>query len=142
MRGHVAEIRPPVGVARNAATIVAYRQELLPVLARNRQIAFSTNSAIALRGFDCESAMMVIAFQSSPMRNLPRSPARLPGIFFVATILIFWESISMQRSPERNAVHDFVPVMPSFLHPHCVHNSERGTARMRWSAVGSVLVPA
>jgi hypothetical protein len=34
---------------------------------------FSTNSAIALSGLLCESAMIRIAFQSSPMRGLPLS---------------------------------------------------------------------
>src|SRR6266436_8697576 len=34
---------------------------------------FSTNSAMALSGLLCESAMIRIAFQSSPIRNLPLS---------------------------------------------------------------------
>src|SRR5438309_2828407 len=36
---------------------------------------FSTNSAIAFNGFPCESAMIRIAFQSSPILSLPRSAA-------------------------------------------------------------------
>jgi len=32
---------------------------------------FSTNSAMAFRGLLSESAMMRMAFQSSPMRSLP-----------------------------------------------------------------------
>src|SRR5438034_3202008 len=39
---------------------------------------FSTNSAIAFSGFPCESAMIRIAFQSSPILSLPRS-ATWPG---------------------------------------------------------------
>lgn len=35
---------------------------------------FSTNSAIAFRGLPCDRAMMVMAFQSSPMRSLPVVP--------------------------------------------------------------------
>ncbi len=38
---------------------------------------FSTNSAIAFKGLLCESAMMRIAFQSSPILSLPRSAALL-----------------------------------------------------------------
>jgi hypothetical protein len=34
-------------------------------------IEFSTNSATALSGFDCDSAMVVMAFQWSPMQSLP-----------------------------------------------------------------------
>src|SRR5215468_9270632 len=34
---------------------------------------FSTSSAMALSGLACESAMIRIAFQSSPIRNLPLS---------------------------------------------------------------------
>src|ERR1700682_5539814 len=34
---------------------------------------FSTNSAMALSGLLCERAMIRIAFQSSPIRNLPLS---------------------------------------------------------------------
>src|SRR5579864_5288608 len=34
---------------------------------------FSTNSAMALSGLACESAMIRMAFQSSPILNLPRS---------------------------------------------------------------------
>jgi phosphoserine aminotransferase len=33
---------------------------------------FSTSSAMAFSGFDCDNAMIVIAFQSLPMRSLPR----------------------------------------------------------------------
>src|SRR5690349_3439033 len=36
-------------------------------------IQFSTNSAIALSGLLCDRAMIRIAFQSSPIRNLPLS---------------------------------------------------------------------
>jgi hypothetical protein len=34
-------------------------------------IEFSTNSATALSGLLCESAMMRMAFQSSPIRSFP-----------------------------------------------------------------------
>jgi hypothetical protein len=34
---------------------------------------FSTNSAIALSGLLCDSEIMQIAFQSSPIRSLPLS---------------------------------------------------------------------
>jgi hypothetical protein len=34
---------------------------------------FSTSSAIAFSGLLCDSAMMVIAFQSSPILSLPRA---------------------------------------------------------------------
>jgi hypothetical protein len=34
---------------------------------------FSTNSAMAFKGLDCDSAMIRMAFQSSPIRNLPVS---------------------------------------------------------------------
>src|SRR3989442_1666027 len=36
-------------------------------------ILFSTNSAMALSGLLCDRAMIRIAFQSSPIRNLPLS---------------------------------------------------------------------
>src|SRR5215831_2880947 len=49
---------------------------------------FSTNSAIAFRGLLWESAMMRIAFQSSPIRNLPFSDMfRLAVPFFVTDVL-------------------------------------------------------
>jgi hypothetical protein len=38
---------------------------------------FSTNSAIALRGLVCERAIMVMAFQLSPIRSWPLSPPEL-----------------------------------------------------------------
>src|SRR5882724_6263041 len=44
---------------------------------------FSTNSAMALSGLLCESAMIRIAFQSSPIRNLPLSD------FFDLAALVF-----------------------------------------------------
>jgi hypothetical protein len=36
-------------------------------------IEFSTNSAIAFKGLLCESAMIRMAFQSSPIRSFPLS---------------------------------------------------------------------
>jgi hypothetical protein len=36
---------------------------------------FSISSATAFMGLECESAMMVIAFQSSPILSLPRARA-------------------------------------------------------------------
>src|SRR6476659_2646730 len=42
---------------------------------------FSTNSAIAFKGLLCESAMIRIAFQSSPILSLPRSAALLCRAF-------------------------------------------------------------
>src|SRR5215469_4790717 len=49
---------------------------------------FSTNSAIAFRGLLWESAMMRMAFQSSPIRNLPFSDMfRLAVPFFVTDVL-------------------------------------------------------
>ena len=45
---------------------------------------FSTNSAMALRGLACERAMIRMAFQSSPIRNLPLSdPLALVAFIFV-----------------------------------------------------------
>jgi len=43
---------------------------------------FSTNSAMALSGLLCESAMIRMAFQSSPIRNLPPS-----GSFDLAALI-------------------------------------------------------
>src|SRR4030095_12673181 len=38
---------------------------------------FSTSSAIAFSGLLCDKAMMVIAFQSSPILSLPRARSRV-----------------------------------------------------------------
>ena len=43
---------------------------------------FSTNSAIALRGLLCESAMIRMAFQSSPILSFP------PSLFFVFPFVV------------------------------------------------------
>ena len=43
---------------------------------------FSTNSAMAFSGLLCESAMIRMAFQSSPIRNLPLSDSDLAGLVF------------------------------------------------------------
>src|SRR6185295_9143111 len=56
------------------------------VLAR-ASMEFSTNSAMALRGFDCDSAIIVIAFQSLPMRNLPREASGDAGFCGIDEIL-------------------------------------------------------
>src|SRR6185503_15989040 len=59
---------------------------MVMVLAR-ASMEFSTNSAMALRGFDCDSAMIVIAFQSLPMRNLPREASCDAGFCGIDGIL-------------------------------------------------------
>jgi hypothetical protein len=46
---------------------------------------FSTNSAIAFRGLLWESAMMRMAFQSSPIRNLPFSDMFSRAVPFFVT---------------------------------------------------------
>ena len=43
---------------------------------------FSTNSAMALSGLLCESAIIRIAFQSSPIRNLPLADSLDLAIIF------------------------------------------------------------
>src|SRR5579875_570861 len=48
-------------------------------------IEFSTNSAIAFKGLLCESAMMRIAFQSSPIFSLPQAAVPEPREVFFAT---------------------------------------------------------
>src|SRR5215469_12375945 len=69
---------------------------------------FSTNSAMAFSGFVCESAMMRIAFQSSPIRSLPFS------VSFDLKVLVFvtlvWNSLqySSQMAIEALSPH----------HPH------------------------
>jgi hypothetical protein len=50
---------------------------VIVMVAAFASILFSTNSAIAFKGLLCESAMMRIAFQSSPILSLPRSAALL-----------------------------------------------------------------
>ena len=48
---------------------------------------FSTNSAIALSGLDCERAIIRIAFQSSPMRSFPLSdPVDLAAPFLAKVV--------------------------------------------------------
>jgi len=77
--GNVLEIREAFFVARNALAVVfdAEKMATLFAAARDGDVAggasmlFSTNSATALRGFCCESAMILMAFQSSPMRKRP-----------------------------------------------------------------------
>src|SRR5204862_6415685 len=44
---------------------------------------FSTSSAVALSGLLYDSAMMVIAFQSSPILSLPRARGRVFKLAFV-----------------------------------------------------------
>src|SRR6516165_6709986 len=51
---------------------------------------FSTNSAMALRGLACDSAMIRMAFQSSPILSLPLSDS------FDLAALVF---ATMARSP-------------------------------------------
>ena len=57
--------------------IEAWRRRIAPQssaeLRARRAMLFSTNSAIALSGLLCDSAIMRIAFQSSPIRSLPLS---------------------------------------------------------------------
>ena len=80
VRGHITKVWPAGGITRNALAVVAYFQKVPPFAATandsdivaRASMEFSTNSAMALSGFDCESAMIVIAFQSLPMRSLPR----------------------------------------------------------------------
>lgn len=81
MCGNVFEIGQPVGSAWQALPIIPDRKVLTPCsLPRVMMIAlarasmlFSTNSAMAFKGFAWESAMMRMAFQSSPIRNFPFS---------------------------------------------------------------------
>jgi hypothetical protein len=84
VRGDVLEVGNAVGIARDAAAIVRDLEMVLAtfpprVIVTERAPAsmlFSTNSATAFSGLSCESAMIVIAFQSSPMRSLPRAVGR------------------------------------------------------------------
>src|SRR5438552_13939374 len=48
---------------------------------------FSTSSAIAFNGLLCDKAMMVMAFQSSPILSLPRARSRVlaAAVAMVAT---------------------------------------------------------
>jgi hypothetical protein len=66
---------------------------VIVIVFASASMLFSTNSAIAFKGLLCDSSMMRIAFQSSPILSLPRSavllgreafdfdprPERLPG---------------------------------------------------------------
>jgi len=56
----------------NVAERSANRRQLIVTLVAQASMEFSTNSAMAFSGFDCDRAMIVIAFQSLPMRSLPR----------------------------------------------------------------------
>jgi hypothetical protein len=59
-------------------------QPLIDVLDQARALAsmlFSTSSAIAFRGLLCDSAIMVIAFQSSPILSRPRVLVGSPRSF-------------------------------------------------------------
>ena len=77
----VSEIRPPLLVARHPVAIVLDRQKVRALLTVARDCdglgvgvdAVSTNIAMALNGLLCDSAMMRIASQSSPIRSLPPS---------------------------------------------------------------------
>src|ERR1700722_11156010 len=59
---------------------------MVMVLARASML-FSTNSAMAFSGLLCESAMIRMAFQSSPIRNLPFSDSFGLTAFVFATVL-------------------------------------------------------
>src|SRR4051812_40082186 len=65
---------------------------------------FSTNSAIAFKGLLCESAIIRIAFQSSPMRSLPLS-------------LLFVFMVGSEESGARNAA--------TVKHEDCFKRRER-----------------
>ena len=75
--------RQPVRIARHAIPIVLDGEivaacslpRVMVMVFAWASIEFSTNSAIAFRGLLCESAMIRIAFQSSPMRSFPLSLA-------------------------------------------------------------------
>ena len=77
--GHVLEVGQPVRIARHAIPVILDSEVVFAVLAPRvmvmvfacASIEFSTNSAIAFKGLLCESAMMRIAFQSSPILSLP-----------------------------------------------------------------------
>src|SRR6185437_1097757 len=49
------------------------RPRVIVIVLACASIEFSTNLVIAFRGLLCDSAMMRIAFQSSPIRSLPLS---------------------------------------------------------------------
>jgi hypothetical protein len=59
-------------------------RSMTTVLARASML-FSINSAMAFRGLLWERAMMRMAFQSSPIRNLPLSDALLLAALFLVT---------------------------------------------------------
>src|SRR5215467_12000962 len=81
---------------------------------------FSTNSATAFNGFCCESAMIVIAFQSSPMRSLPE--------FFIT-------DQNYQKSPPAHGIISQHPEQPEtrpvarlFLFPRSTPRKDRRAA--------------
>src|SRR5229473_6973944 len=72
---------------------------MVMVLARASML-FSTNSAMALSGLLCESAMMRIAFQSSPIRNLPFSDScDLAALVFAIVTIELHGSSARQGGP-------------------------------------------
>src|SRR5713101_3486045 len=75
-RGHLKVSLDPPG-PRGA------RPRVMAMVLACASMLFSTNSAMALSGLLCESAMIRIAFQSSPIRNLPLSD------FFDLAALVF-----------------------------------------------------
>src|SRR5215469_12702211 len=78
------------------------RLRLITTVLACASILFSTNSAIAFRGLLWESAMMRMAFQSSPIRNLPFSDMfRLAVLFFVTNV----RSLSVEWKRPRSTDH-------------------------------------
>src|SRR5207249_11681821 len=57
---------------------------------------FSTNSAMALSGLLCDSAMMRMAFQSSPIRNLPLSDSFDLAALVFATVILNSQRLSVE----------------------------------------------
>src|SRR5438034_8412611 len=60
---------------------------------------FSTNSAIALSGLLCENAMIRIAFQSSPIRNLPLSDSFDFAALIFATMIRNFDATAREGRP-------------------------------------------
>src|SRR5262245_54356739 len=68
---------------------------------------FSTNSAIAFSGLLCDSAMMRIAFQSSPIRSLPPAmsllPAKPPPVLSACAPVVARDDASHELVEQRNS---------------------------------------
>src|ERR1035438_6786822 len=61
---------------------------------------FSTNSAMALSGLLCERAMIRMAFQSSPIRNLPLSDSF--DLVFIFAMVTRTSTCCVQQSNNRS----------------------------------------